>query len=150
MSLVKTIGELSDYANSVGGLLRLKRREEKWVSIVEWIALNQQVKELTEKLVEALSDADKRIGIHKQEAQKLEVELEQANAHVESLQGIVKWRAEELEQAKQEVKLWKKNRNIYVEKKNKLTEQIANAKQILEEYGCGDCTPAVLLREVLK
>jgi hypothetical protein len=85
-----------------------------------------------------------------EEAQKLEVELEQANAHVESLQGIVKWRAEELEQAKQEVKLWKKNRNIYVEKKNKLTEQIANAKQILEEYGCGDCTPAVLLREVLK
>jgi hypothetical protein len=79
MSLVKTIGELSDYANSVGGLLRLKRREEKWVSIVEWIALNQQVKELTEKLVEALSDADKRIGIHKQEAQKLEVENEMMN-----------------------------------------------------------------------
>jgi hypothetical protein len=67
MSLVKTIGELSDYANSVGGLLRLKRREEKWVHIDEWISLNQQVKELTEKLVDALSDADKRISIHKQE-----------------------------------------------------------------------------------
>jgi hypothetical protein len=46
MSLVKTIGELSDYANSVGGLLRLKRREEEWVHVDEWIALNTQIREL--------------------------------------------------------------------------------------------------------
>ena len=46
MSLVHTIGELSDYANSVGGLLRLKRREEEWVSVEEWLNLNKQIKEL--------------------------------------------------------------------------------------------------------
>ena len=46
MSLVHTIGELSDYANNVGGLLRLKRREEEWVSVEEWLNLNKQIKEL--------------------------------------------------------------------------------------------------------
>jgi hypothetical protein len=35
----------------------------------------EQIKELTAKLVEALSDADKRIGIHKIEYEKLVVEL---------------------------------------------------------------------------
>jgi hypothetical protein len=56
MSLVKTIGELSDYANSVGGLLRLKRREEKWVPIDEWIALNLQVKQSNQVADDALQE----------------------------------------------------------------------------------------------
>jgi hypothetical protein len=67
MSLIKTIGELSDYANSVGGLLRLKRREEKWVHVDEWIALNHQVKELeesTRKLEAELENAKKAVEWH--------------------------------------------------------------------------------------
>jgi hypothetical protein len=33
---------------------------------------------------------------------------------------------------------------------NQLKKKITDANKILDEWGCGDCTPAVLLREALK
>lgn len=42
----KTAGELSDYANKVGGLLRLKRREEKWIPLEVYQKLEADNKKL--------------------------------------------------------------------------------------------------------
>jgi hypothetical protein len=63
----KTLGDLNDYSESVGGLLRLRRREEKWVPLVDAqklesenaimnehnICLEQENVELNKKLIEA-------------------------------------------------------------------------------------------------
>jgi hypothetical protein len=40
----------------------------------------------------------------------------------------------EIANAKDEVELWKKNRNIYVEKKNKLWKQIEEVKKLLGKF----------------
>jgi hypothetical protein len=63
-----------------------------------------EVAELTAKLVDAVSDADKRIGIHKQEAQKLE-----------ALNALNKKCIEALEQEHTEIRLEKQKLEDLVE-----------------------------------
>jgi hypothetical protein len=104
------------------------RRLQKWVPLEEWLTLNSQVKELTEKLVEALSDADKRIGIHKQEAQKLEADRDGAEALSHAIQE---------ERNKLGVLLLKTLKEA-CNYENKMEAKIAEAKKILLEecYRC--------------
>ena len=92
----------------------------------------EQIKILTAKLVEALSDADKRIGIHKQEIQNLEAQVERITRKLDVYTDNL---------ASQIVNMTNKS----IELKTKIVE----ANKIIEEYGCGECTPAVLLRDVL-
>jgi hypothetical protein len=101
---------------------------QKWVPLEEWLTLNSQVKELTEKLVEALSDADKRIGIHKQEAQKLEADRDGAEALSHAIQE---------ERNKLGVLLLKTLKEA-CNYENKMEAKIAEAKKILLEecYRC--------------
>jgi hypothetical protein len=61
-----------------------------------------------------------------------------------------------IQKLKTELEFYKEaNRELIDFKRKILTEvhtplaKIAEARQIIEDYGCGECTPAILLRQVL-
>jgi hypothetical protein len=57
---------------------------------------------------------------------------------------------EDAQQIEIESESFKKQLGYVVDDRDNLTKKISEANKILEEWGCGDCTPAVLLREILK